>query len=61
MANNILWLQGNSFISAVDPTTGAVLWQGATQYVHWQSPIVVNGAVYFADHSTHARAFGFKN
>jgi len=60
MANNILYLQGNSFISAVDPTTGTVLWQGPTQSVHWQSPIVVNGAIYLVDHSTHARAFGFK-
>jgi len=60
MANNVLFLQGNSYITAVDPTTGTVLWQGATQSVHWQSPIVVNGVVYLVDHNTHARAFGLK-
>jgi len=60
MANDILFIQGSTTVSAVDPTTGAVLWQGKTAGLHWQSPIVVNGAIYLADQQTHARAFGFK-
>jgi len=60
LANGIIFLQGASYISALNPTTGAVLWQGVTSGLHWQSPIVVNGAIYFADQTTHARAFGFK-
>jgi len=60
MANDILFLQGSASISALDPTTGSLLWQGVTSGLHWQSPIVVNGAIYLVDQTTHARAFGFK-
>jgi len=60
MANNILFVQGSSAIFALEPTTGAILWQGVTSGLHWQSPIVVNGVVYLVDQTTHARAFGFK-
>jgi len=60
MANDILFVQGASTVSALDPTTGSVLWQGTTSGLHWQSPIVVNGVIYLVDQTTHARAFGFK-
>jgi len=60
LANDVLFVQGASAISALNPTTGAIIWQGITSGLHWQSPIVVNGVIYLVDQTTHARAFGFK-
>lgn len=55
LANGILFVPGSS-LSAIDPTTGTVLWSssqatagGDIGPLHWQSPIVVNGAVYMPD------------
>jgi len=45
-------------ISALVPQTGAILWQGAGGSLHWQSPIVVNGMIFFTDNSRKAYAFG---
>ena len=36
-------------VQAINPTTGTVLWTGAIDLFHWESPIVVNGTVYMAD------------
>jgi hypothetical protein len=58
MANNVLFVQGANTISALVPQTGAILWQGASGSLHWQSPIVVNGQVFFSDNSRHAYAYG---
>jgi len=59
MANNVLFIQGANVINAVVPQTGAVLWQGTAGSIHWQSPIVVNGQIFFSDNSRKAYAFGF--
>jgi len=58
MANNILFLLGPNVISALVPQTGAILWQGTGGSLHWQSPIVVNGMIFFTDNSRKAYAFG---
>lgn len=58
MANNVLYLQGPNVISALVPQTGAILWQGTGGSLHWQSPIVVNGMIFFTDNSRKAYAFG---
>src|SRR5262245_14172053 len=36
-------------LEALDPTTGAVLWDVPTDAHHWSSPIVANGVVYMAE------------
>jgi outer membrane protein assembly factor BamB len=58
MANNILYIQSANSIRAIDPTTGTVLWTGATQGLHWESPIVFNGVVVVPDDSGNLTAFG---
>jgi hypothetical protein len=57
MANDVLFVQGNNAIYALVPKTGEVLWQGAGGSLHWQSPIVVNGRIFFSDNSRNAYAF----
>ena len=50
IANNVVFTVRNHRITAFDAETGAELWYD-TQIgdLHWQSPIVVNGAVYISD------------
>ena len=45
--------------AALNPTTGAVLWSDTSGSVglHWQSPIVAGGSLYYADGGGHLRAF----
>ena len=59
VANNVLYSPQNNLISALDPTTGDVLWQtSAIGLIHWESPIVVNGNLYITDQSSKLTAFG---
>jgi len=57
LANNVLFIQGPTAIFAVVPQTGAILWQAASNGLHWQSPIAVNGWVFFSDGNRGAHAF----
>ncbi|HEY1434430.1 MAG TPA: PQQ-binding-like beta-propeller repeat protein [Thermoanaerobaculia bacterium] len=50
VANGMVFYAGNNRISALDPTTGSVLWSdSAIGAIHWESPIVANGALYITD------------
>ena len=55
VANDVLYYAaacGSSYcMNAADPVTGDVLWTSSEHLasLHWQSPIVVNGAIYVAD------------
>ena len=62
VANDVLYYAakcGSSYcMNAADPVTGDVLWTSSEHLasLHWQSPIVVNGAIYIAD-GTHLHRF----
>jgi putative pyrroloquinoline-quinone binding quinoprotein len=62
VANDVLYYAascGTSFcMNAANPVTGDVLWTSSEHLtsLHWQSPIVVNGAIYVAD-GTHLHRF----
>lgn len=62
VANDVLYYAaacGSSFcMNAADPVTGDVLWTSSEHLasLHWQSPIIVNGAIYIAD-GTHLHRF----
>jgi hypothetical protein len=61
IANGILFVQGNSLLRALDPTTGAQLWSSTNLGgVHWESPVVVNGNVYVLDKNNHLTDYGLK-
>lgn len=50
---------GGTCISARNPLTGSVLWSSPTiGAVHWQSPILVNGALYITDNNAKLWKFG---
>ncbi len=52
VANGVLYYaSSDKVLRAVNPTTGALLWQDTTSLssVKWQSPVVANGMLYFAD------------
>lgn len=54
LANGMLFVATNYALRALDPATGAVLWQDETiGNIHWQSPIIVNGQVFISDHNGH--------
>lgn len=59
VANGILFYAGSHRIRALDPATGAQLWQD-TQIgaIHWESPIVANGVLYITDESGQLTAYG---
>jgi hypothetical protein len=66
VANGVLYYAavcGSSFcMNAADPVTGDVLWTSTEHLaaLHWQSPIIVNGAIYIAD-GTHLHRFDAGN
>jgi outer membrane protein assembly factor BamB len=54
VANGMLFVATNYALRALDPATGAVLWQDETiGNIHWQSPIIVTRQVFIADHNAH--------
>jgi hypothetical protein len=64
VANNVLYraasgsVANTGTIQALNPTTGAQLWNsGSIGSIHWQSPVVANGVLYVADNSAHLTAF----
>jgi outer membrane protein assembly factor BamB len=61
VANGILFYGASGVgIQALDPTTGAVLWEDQTGVgsQHWESPIVVAGKVFIADESPTLWVYG---
>lgn len=59
VAGGVLFYLTNGGARALDPATGLTLWTdtSGTVGLHWQSPIVVNGHLYYADGSGKVRAF----
>jgi hypothetical protein len=58
VANNVLYYAASGVLRAVDPTSGAVIWNSSSiGPIHWQSPLVANGVVYIADGANHLTAF----
>ncbi len=57
IANGVLYLDGPSSILAINPTTGATLFNSSSISVgvnmHWASPVLVNGILYTPDLSGH--------
>jgi outer membrane protein assembly factor BamB len=63
VANGVLYVaggcSGGTCVVARDPLTGSVLWTSPhIGNLHWQSPIVVDGAVYMTDGSRKLWKFG---
>jgi len=58
VANGVLFYAGGGSLWALDPTSGAQLWQN-TQIggVHWESPIVANGLLYATDEDGYLSAY----
>jgi outer membrane protein assembly factor BamB len=58
IANGVLFYAGSNRMAALNPTTGAQLWQSASiGGIHWESPVVVNGVLYITDESGALTAF----
>ncbi|HVZ74177.1 MAG TPA: malectin domain-containing carbohydrate-binding protein [Polyangia bacterium] len=58
VANNVLYWASNGNIHALNPTTGAQLWNNTTiGQIHWQTPEVVNGVLYITDSGRKITAF----
>ncbi|MFI5277587.1 MAG: PQQ-binding-like beta-propeller repeat protein, partial [Ktedonobacterales bacterium] len=63
----MLFAAGSGALRAFDPTTGHVLWSsdqasanGSIGSIHWESPIVVGGAVYIADENGAITCYGLR-
>lgn len=64
IANNILYVQGDHDLMAMNPTSGHILWQttqasagGTIGSLHWQSPLIANGHIYVIDDDQHFTAY----
>jgi hypothetical protein len=60
VANNVLYYAGGSTLRALDPVSGSPLWAsngGELGSIHWQSPVVFNGALFVTDQSAHLVAY----
>ncbi|MGN6426854.1 MAG: cell wall-binding repeat-containing protein [Leifsonia sp.] len=59
VAGGVLYYLSKAGVRALDPTTGKQLWTDAAgaSGLHWQSPIVANGRLYFPDGGGKLRAF----
>ncbi len=61
MVNDILFIQSDGNIKALDPATGNSLWSGQVGSQHWQSPAVINGHVFVLDNDGNLTAFAVDN
>ena len=58
VANGVLYYAGSNHLWALDPTTGATLFDGTSiGGIHWQSPVVANGILYLEDQDAKLNAF----
>ncbi len=58
VANNVVYWASNNNFHALDPTTGAQLWNSTIiQQIHWQAASVANGVVYIGDNSRELTAY----
>ena len=58
VANGVLYYARGGLISALNPTSGSLLWSSSQiGGIHWQSPIVANGVLYIEDQSGNLTAF----
>ncbi|HEX7251831.1 MAG TPA: PQQ-binding-like beta-propeller repeat protein, partial [Thermoanaerobaculia bacterium] len=58
VANGVLYYAGNNQILALDPTTGAILWEdNRIGGIHWESPVMANGILYITDESGRLTAY----
>ncbi len=65
IAGGMLFAAGSGALRAYDPTTGHALWSsdqasagGSIGAIHWESPIVVDGAVYITDENATITCYG---
>ena len=62
VANGVVFTVGTNRITALDAETGAELWSDTRiGRIHWESPIVVNGAVYVTDFDGMVTAYALPN
>lgn len=57
IANNVLYLQSNGIVRALEPMTGKVLWSAPSGPLHWQSPLVVNYHLLTVDNNGYMTAY----
>ena len=58
VANGMVFYVGGSGVSALDPTTGTQLFNNTSPGgIHWESPIVIDGRLYFDDESAVLRLY----
>jgi PQQ-like domain len=58
VANGVVFMARSKLISALDATSGAVLWSDTRiGTIHWESPIVVKGVLYITDQSGKLTAY----
>jgi hypothetical protein len=59
VANNVVYYASNGNLHALNPTTGAQLWNSTIiGQIHWQTPAIVNGVVYIGDNGREITAYG---
>jgi outer membrane protein assembly factor BamB len=56
-SNGVLFVAGRDALVALDASDGRELWSHAIGPIHWQSPIVADGAVYCSDGDGYLNAF----
>ncbi|HEX8731536.1 MAG TPA: PQQ-binding-like beta-propeller repeat protein [Ktedonobacterales bacterium] len=68
IAGGVLFGAGSGALRAYDPTSGRALWNsaqssanGTISGIHWESPIVVGGAVYITDENATLTCYGLKS
>jgi outer membrane protein assembly factor BamB len=64
VSNGMVFVASSGAVTALDSRTGATLWSstrasagGSIGGIHWQSPIVVDGALYLSDEDGHLVAY----
>ena len=58
IANGVLYYAATGVLRALEPSSGALLWQSdAIGSIHWESPVVANGVLYMTDEQALLTAF----
>lgn len=58
IANGVLYYAATGVLRALEPSSGALLWQSEViGSIHWESPVVANGMLYMTDEQGFLSAF----
>jgi len=49
LSGGVLYIAGDSGLTALSPTTGSSLWHGSVGSIHWEYPLITHGRLFMTN------------